>query len=467
MVKTRQLCLIFIDGLMHRNTLVFLNHKKKSISGYLLTIILLLSGTVTINAQQITRLKLHDAWQMAEKNNRFIQKAHIEEQVSGETVKTKKELRLPEVELHSLYSRITNLTEFQSGFLQGKQVTKTIPEIYDVSAAFRMPLYAGNKINHTVKIAEKESELMTLKSEKTTNDVKLQVVASFLGIYKMMALQEIIDESIQEEQERLKEVQSFKKHGTVTKNEVLRAELQLSDRELDALTNRKNIAIALHDLKTIMQLPEGQLIEPDTTQLLSGLQHIESYDYFLKAALDNEEIKMAQKEIEIGHLEKKLVKSNYYPTISLFGNYSFKYPNYMFFPPDPYLYSLGQVGIEATFNLSALHKNKAKSRIADQQLERQKMEAGIVKDAVEDKIFADYRHYQESLARIPVTEKALALAVENYRIVKLKYLNQLVLITEMIDADNALLEARYKNTATKIEAVMKYYELLHTADRLH
>ena len=139
----------------------------------------------------------------------------------------------------------------------------------------------------------------------------------------------------------------------------------------------------------------------------------------------------------------------------------------MFFPPDPYLYSLGQVGIEATFNLSTLHKNKAKSRIADRQWERKKMEAGIVKDVVEDKIFADYTQYQESLARIPVTEKALALAVENYRIVKLKYLNQLVLITEMIDADNALLEARYKNTATKIEAAMKYYELLHTADRLH
>ncbi|UUC45903.1 TolC family protein [Flavobacterium cerinum] len=452
---------------MHRNRLVFSDHKKKSISGSLLGTILIITGVTTINAQQVTRLNLHDALQTATENNRFVQKAAIEKHITKENVKEKKELRLPDVELHSLYSRITNLTEFQSGFLQGKQVTKTIPEIYDVSASFRMPLYAGNKIRTTIKIAEKESELAELKAEKTANDVKLRVVASFLNIYKMMELQGILSESIKEEKERLKEVQSFKKHGTVTKNEVLSAELQLSDRELDSLTNQKNIAIALHDLKTILQLREEQQIELDTTQLLSALHKGETYEFFLKEAMNNEEMKMAGKEVEIGMLEKKRVRANYFPVISLFGNYSFKYPNYMFFPPDPYLYSLGQVGVEATFNLSNLHKNKTKSRLADQQLEKQKMEAGIIKDAVEDAIFADYTHYQETRARIPVTDKALALATENYRIVKLKYLNQLVLITEMIDADNALLEARFKNTATKIDAVMKYYELLHTADMLH
>lgn len=467
MRKTRQLCLIFIDGLMHRNRLVFSNHKKKSISGTLFGVVLLLSGVTNVNAQQITRLTLHDALQTASGNNRYVQKAHLEQQIAGESVKVKKELRLPEVELHSLYSRITNLTEFQSGFLQGKQVTKTIPEIYDVSASFRMPLYAGGKINHTVKIAENESELAALKTEQTVNAVKLRVIASFLEVYRLMEQQKIIAESIKEEKERLKEVQSFKKHGTVTKNEVLRAELQLSDRELDALTNRKNTAIVMHDLKTTLQFPENREMELDTTQLLSGLKKIETYEYFLKGALQNEEMRMAAKEVEIGELEQKIVRSNYFPVISLFGNYSFKYPNYMFFPPDPYLYSLGQVGIEATFNLSNLHKNKVKSKIAGQQLERQKTEANIVKDEVEDKIFAEYTQYQEAMERIPVTEKAVTLAVENYRIVKLKYLNQLVLITEMIDADNALLETRFKNTTAKIDAVLKYYELLHTADMLH
>src|SRR5690606_4955840 len=121
-----------------------------------------------------------------------------------------------------------------------------------------------------------------LKAEQTQNDVKLNVIASFLGFYKMMELQKIIDESIAEEKERLKEVNSFKNHGTVTKNEVLRAELQLSERELDAIANKKNMVIVLQELKTLLQLKEESVLEIDTTQILSDVKAIEEYDLVLK-----------------------------------------------------------------------------------------------------------------------------------------------------------------------------------------
>ena len=43
----------------------------------------------------------------------------------------------------------------------------------------------------------------------------------------------------------------------------------------------------------------------------------------------------------------------------------------------------------------------------------------------------------------------------------------MVLITEMVDADNALLQAKYTKIATRIDAAMKHYELLHTAGLLN
>ncbi len=447
--------------------LVFSNHNKKSLAVSCLLGSVFLFSVVQVRAQQVTKLNLEQALQIAKTNNRLILKSLTDKQIAEEGIHEQKELRLPELEFHSSYSRITNLTEFQSGFLQGKKVTKTIPEMYDVSSALRMPLYAGNKINNTIKQAETVSEITTLKAEQTQNDVKLHVIASFLGFYKMMELQKIIDESLAEEKERLKEVNSFKNHGTVTKNEVLRAELQLSERELDAIANKKNMVIVLQELKTLLQLKEESVLEIDTTQILSDVKAIEEYDLVLKGAMNNEQMQIAQKEVEMSELQHKIVKANTLPVISLFGSYAFKYPNYMFFPPDPYLYSLGQVGVEATFNLSNLYKNKTRVRVASMKIENQKQEAEIVKDANADTVFRQYAQYQELIARIPVAEKALALAKENYRIVKLKYLNQLALSTEMIDADNALLEAKFKNSAAKIDVAMKYYELLHTANQLH
>ncbi len=429
-------------------------------------LVLILLGFSNLKAQQSNPISLQEALKIAKENNLTVLKSQLEIQLSEENIKENKELRLPDVELSGVYSRITNLTEFKDGFLKGKDVVHSIPEIYDIKTNFKMPIYAGNKINNAIEMAKQQSKIAEVKKEKVENDVELEVVANYLGIYKLMQLQKIIDENIKEEQNRLKEVQSLKKHGTVTKNEVLRAELQLSDRELTALNNSKNIQILLHNFKTLLQLPEAQEISIDTTASIDE-NGIDPYDFYMRHALENEEMRIASQEVSIRKIELNLVKGNYYPRINFFGNYALKYPNYMFFPPDPYLYSLGQVGIEASFDLSGLYKNKTKVKMANTKIEWQKTQALLVKNKMQDELFKNHTQYQEVVEKFKVVDKALELADENYRIVKLKYLNQLVLITEMVDADNALLQAKYSKIATRIDAAMKHYELLHTAGLLN
>lgn len=432
-----------------------------------LSIFLSLTWPAELRAQQPHKISLAEALSIAKENNQVILKSRINKELSEDNITETKNLRLPEIDLHGLYSRITNLTEFKGGFLHDKAVTKTIPEIYDISSSFRMPIYEGNKINNSIKKAKHESEIAILNIEKAENDIQLGVAVTFLEIYKMIKLQEIIEESIKEEQERLKEVKAFNTHGTVTKNEVLRAELQLSDRELNALTNKKNMSIALFELKTLLQLPQEKEIAIDTTAVLESKEMLSEYNYYLDKTMKNEPMQIAAQEIEIKKAERAIVKSNYYPKISFFGNYNLRYPNYMFFPPSPYLYSLGQVGIELTYNLSGLYKNKSKVKSADLKIAAQQTELEIIKNEEKNRLFKNYTQHQEITDKIPVANKALELAIENYRIVKLKYLNQLVLVTEMVDADNALLQAKYNKIALSIDAVVKRYELLHTAGVLN
>ncbi|MEL1252823.1 TolC family protein [Flavobacterium sp. DGU38] len=430
-------------------------------SFWLLIIVLTFSS---LQAQEIRTVSLQEAMKLAKENNKKILKSQLEITLAEQNIKERKDLRLPDVELNGMYSRITNITEFKGdGFLNGKEVTKAIPEIYEVNSTFKMPIYAGNKINNAIKIANQENEIAKIKSEKTENDIELEVVANYLSIYKMMQLQKIFEENIKEEKSRLKEVQSLQKHGTVTKNEVIRAELQLSDRELNALTNSKNIKIALHDLKTLIQIPENEEIAIDTTASLDEMNGVDPYDFYLNKAFQNEEMRIASQELDISKTELKLAKGNYLPSVHFFGNYGFYYPNYKFFPPNPYLYTLGQVGIEARFDLSALYKNKTKVARANTKINMQQIQSEIIKDEIQDQLYKEHTQYREILEKFVVVDKALDLAEENYRIVKLKYLNQLVLITEMVDADNALLQAKYNKISTRLDAVLKHYEMMHTA----
>ncbi len=280
-------------------------------------LVLILLGFTTLKAQQSNLISLKEALKIAKENNLNVLKSQLEIQLSEENIKESKELRLPDVEISGVYSRITNLTEFKGGFLKGKEVVHAIPEIYDIKTNFTMPIYAGNKINNAIEMAKQQSKIAEVQKEKTQNDVELEVVANYLGIYKLMQLQKIIDENIKEEHNRLKEVQSLKKHGTVTKNEVLRAELQLSDRELSALNNSKNIQILLHNFKTLLQLPEVQEISIDTTASIDE-NGMDPYDFYMRHALENEEMRIASQEINIRKTELNLVKGNYYPKINFF-----------------------------------------------------------------------------------------------------------------------------------------------------
>lgn len=450
---------------------VFSDQSKINFSQKIVLLFLFFQGIISLQAQESKRISLNEALKIAKENNKSIHRSQIEQLISEKRITEAKNLRLPEVGFSASYSRLSSLTQYKGGgFFKNEDkiiLPRQFVKLYNSVAKMEVPIYEGNKINNEIKIAKEENEIAKIKIEKSENDIQLDVIGTFLGIYKMMELQKIIEESIKEEEERLKEVKAFRTYGTVTKNEVLRSELQLSDRQLNSLTNKKNIRISLQDLKTLLQLPEEEEIILDTASLLD-IAPLKDYDFYFKETMQNEEMRIASREVEVKKIEIKLVKANNLPKINFFGEYAMRYPNYMYFDfKHPYVYTIGQAGLEASYNLSNLYKNKARMQVANLKVELQKNESEIVKNEMVDKVFKNHTQYQEILDKLPVTDKALDLANENYRIVKVKYLNQLVLITEMVDSDNALLEAKFNKVATRIDVVMKHYELLHTAGLLN
>lgn len=62
--------------------------------------------------------------------------------------------------------------------------------------------------------------------------------------------------------------------------------------------------------------------------------------------------------------------------------------------------------------------------------------------------------------------KNVQLAKENYRIVSHRYENDMALLTDMLDASNALLKAEIELSNTRINIIFNYYKLHYTAGTL-
>jgi outer membrane protein len=57
-------------------------------------------------------------------------------------------------------------------------------------------------------------------------------------------------------------------------------------------------------------------------------------------------------------------------------------------------------------------------------------------------------------------------ALLNYRIVNTKYLNQLSLLTDLLDADNLYQESRFNLVKAQTDALGIYYHILYSSGNL-
>ena len=71
-----------------------------------------------------------------------------------------------------------------------------------------------------------------------------------------------------------------------------------------------------------------------------------------------------------------------------------------------------------------------------------------------------YLAWKEATRRVVVLQKSVEQAEENYRISDSRYKNSLVLLSELLDADNALLNTKINLTLSKADAQVAYYRLM-------
>jgi len=428
---------------------------------------LLLPATAFTQTQTYRLITLKQAIDSALILNKRINKDAIKVDINNHQVKEAEQKMLPDLNFHTGFSVISPLDQFQNG-IDKPPVRYPLPwDIYDFSVNGSVPLFMGGKIQNEIKKQKQEVILSKQNLAKETRDEKLRVIEVFLNVYYYMLQTNVIEQNIHEDSIRIKQVQSLKRNGAVTENEVLRAQLQLSNHQLLLISVNNNQAIALHQLKILLEIKDEENIMIDTTQLSNNLFALADYTSCITTALqETDELKLANTQKTICMLNEKMTKGNFYPKISAAGNYGFFHPNFEFFPPTNYAYRLGTLGIDVSFSISNLYKNWQRLIITRKETAWQNEDIKEITEQVDEKVFRAYKNYTEAMQRIGITEQAVLQATENYSMVKNKYLNQLALITDLIDADNTLLETQTNVVAAQTDAKMKYFRLQHIIGKL-
>ncbi|AZB33055.1 TolC family protein [Chryseobacterium bernardetii] len=412
-------------------------------------------------------LGLQQAIEIGLKNNKNIRISHLKQEISATKEKDLKMEKLPDIEFHTSYNQVTNLFQYQDGILGKPTKYDVINGMYDFTLSASIPVYMGGKIKNTEKKAAIDTQISALRTHLDERQLKMEVITAFLQIHHLKEQQSLINDKMKEDSVNIKQVKALKANGVVTVNEVLRTSLQLSNHKMSWTELDNDIQIAEHKLKTILSLPEQQEMHVDTEDLISDKAAIPYIDELTETALSrNESVEITHKNLSLKELDQKLTKANYLPKITAGGEYFLKYPNMMFFPPEPYAYRLGMIGLNLIYPIENLYKNKYKMQEARENIDLAKLQIEENEEKVKHNVYEAYKKFEETDQKVKIAEEAINQAKENYRIVRTKYANKLSLITELIDADNTYLEAESNLISVKINRQLKYYQLQYTIGNL-
>lgn len=326
-------------------------------------------------------------------------------------------------------------------------------------------IFKGGLVNKSIEMAGLREQLSELDLEKNKQDVKFLVISNYLDVYKIINQEEVFRNNKKLAQERLKNIQKFYQQGMVTRNEVIRGELAIKNLDQGILTLTNNKKILNYNLNIALGLSSDTEIVP--TESLENKESGIGMEYYTDLAHEsNPLLKSAQKNIAVADKNIEIIKTDNAPTLAGFGGYTLQRP---ITTRNPVLdmYSGGwQTGVSLSYNIDTLYKTKEKVKLGELQKNQANDALTLVQQNVDMAVNAAYTKYQEAIQQADILNDSKRLAEENYKITEAKYLNQLAVQAEMIDAQNQKLQSELDYANAEINVLYQYYNLLKSTGTL-
>jgi outer membrane protein TolC len=327
-------------------------------------------------------------------------------------------------------------------------------------------IFKGHAVKNGIAAATLQEQLAELNLERNTQDMKLLVAGNYFDLYRLYNQRSVYAQNIVLAKERLKQIQKLYNQGMVTRNDIIRSELQLSNLNMAVTTLNNSINILNTRLTTAIGLPATTFILPDTT-LLSTKPMVNSLAYHQQEALQHyPAIQMAEVNTALAEKSLDITRAERSPALSLYSGNNMARPLTSSGTPVDKYSNGWQVGLSLSFDISSLYKTPKKIKQSALQVEQLKEAEELQRQNTEVAVNAAYIKHNEAIDQQNTLEKNRQLAEENYRIIEKKYLNQMALIIDMLDAANAKLDADLQHTNAQINILYTYYSLLNATGRL-
>jgi len=434
--------------------------KIKSIIAVLLT-------TISINtafAQTERKISVEELFALTKENhpNLAVSKADIA--IAKQKVEVAKNAQLPSINAGVQAYYLGDVNIIDKDFSNSTRVDMPhFGNTFSVDAS--QLIWKGGLVQNSIKAQSLQEELTELNYQANEQSIKLLVLGYYLDLYKLINQKKVYQQNIQLAEQRLDNINKYYNQGMVTRNDVIRGELQLSNLNLALQVIENNRQILNKQLTTALGLADTTEILPDDT-LLENMPNVTFLENYRQDVQNHPTVLMTQKAINIYEISEKITKAERLPSLSAFAGNRLARPITTSTPPLDMYTNGWSAGLSLNFNIDALYKTPKKIKQVKFEKDKAIAQANEVQQMIDVAVNAAYIKYNEAITQNNTLGTNKNLADENYRIMNSKYNNQLAILLDLIDASNQKLDAELQFANSEINIIYAYYKLLKESGKL-
>lgn len=414
---------------------------------------------------QSRTMGIEEMFRLADENSKSIQTFRTGKEVADENLKAAKAQRLPDISASLSGSYWGNGKLWDRDFSNATKIE--MPHWgNNFALEAQLAVYAGGAISSGIELAELEKQLAEMDWQKNRQDIRFLLVGHYLNLYKLNNQIEVLHKNLELTDQIIANMQARLEQGTALQNDITRYELQRETLRLQLAKVEDACKIANHQLVITLHLPEGTVVQPDTTLNDSRIQTLSEANWQELAAQNNLNLQQAETGIKINRQREKLERSERLPKISLMAAEHLDGPITIEVPVLDNNFNYWFVGVGVKYNISSLFKNNRKLKAARLNVRKAQETYELAQEQTNHAVQESYVNFLTSFTDLRTQQKSVELADENYSVTSNRYQNDLALLTDMLDASNIKLSADMGLVNARINVIFNYYKMKYITHTL-
>lgn len=376
---------------------------------------------------------------------------------------------LPNVKLTANYTRLSDIEAPKFLFPGASEPVTFFPiyvNNYSVGVSASETIFSGFRLKYAKESTKLLNDASKFEFNKDKDEIIFNLINAYFNLYKLKSSEQVVQDNLKQIVERVRETEISEKNGIVTHNDVLRWKLQQSNLELTLLDIQNNLEVANYNLDLQLGQDPSTKIEVDTNEInkirdAKGLQ-----DYLDMASKNRNELMSAQIKSTASYNNLQIAKNSYLPKITIQGEAIDARPNSRYIPPVDKFNSTWSAGATFSWDLMNIYSNKHNVDEYNSLFIQSKESVNILSDGIKVEVNQNYLNYNQAIRKIDVMEKTVSQSEENFRLMDSRFKNSLVILSDLLEANNIVVQSKINLALAKADLQIAYYRLIKSAGNI-